>query len=132
VALVGLQSVVSLLRLEVSPLLSTYDMYSTTYGSPAEYEQKAGQSYWIVGVDDSEQVQRCRITRMEAETIALDAVSAARLLSDHLRRCFGASARFHNVSIEATRVQVDWTNWRRLDEPVRVRLTDPILRDPVP
>ena len=69
-SLIALQLGVSLLRLEVSPLLSTYDMYATTYGSPAEYEQKAGQAYWIIGVDEEAQSHRCRITRAEADAIA--------------------------------------------------------------
>ena len=53
IALLGQQSIVSLMRIEASPVLSTYDMYSTTYGSPADYEHNAGQVYWIVGVDQT-------------------------------------------------------------------------------
>ena len=41
------------MRIEASPVLSTYDMYSTTYGSPADYEHNAGQAYWIVGLDQT-------------------------------------------------------------------------------
>jgi hypothetical protein len=52
--LIALQLAVSFLRIELSPLLSTYDMYATTYSSPAEYEQKAGPVYWIVGVDEDQ------------------------------------------------------------------------------
>lgn len=126
-ALFAQQFVVSLLRLEVSPVLSTYDMYSTTYGSPAEYEQKAGQTYWIVGVDDAAQVYRCRITRMDADMIASGAIPAERLLKDPvLRRCFDGSIPLRTVSIETSRVQMDWARWRRLDEPIRARLTEPI------
>jgi hypothetical protein len=131
-ALVAQQFVVSLLRLEVSPVLSTYDMYSTTYGSPAEYENNAGQAYWIVGLDDSAQAHTCRITRMEADRIVSDGVPAERLLTEPvLIRCFGPSIHLQNVSVEASRVHVDWTQWR-LDEPIRTRLTGPIPLDPVP
>lgn len=131
--LIAQQFVVSLLRLEVSPVLSTYDMYSTTYGSPAEYENKAGQGYWIVGQDDSAQAHRCRITRMEAEMITSGAIFANRLLMEPvLRRCFEPSIPIRYVSVEASRVHMDWTEWRRLDEPVRLRLTDRIPLDSVP
>jgi hypothetical protein len=30
------------------------------------------------------------------------------------------------VSLEATRVHIDWTRWERLDEPIRVPLTGAI------
>ena len=132
-ALVVQQLVVSLLKIEVSPVLSTYDMYSTTYGSPAEYEDKAGQAYWIVGLDDSAQAHRCRISRMEADTIASGGVPTDRLFTARvLRRCFDPSLRLRSASVEASRVQVDWAQWRPLEEAVRIRLTDPIPLDPVP
>ena len=132
-ALVAQQLVVSLLKLEVSPVLSTYDMYSTTYGSPAEYEDKAGQAYWLVGLDDAAQAHRCRISRMEVDAIARGGVSADQLLTEPvLRRCFDPSMRLRHVFVEASRVQVDWTQWRRLEEPARVRLSDPIALDPAP
>ena len=59
---VGQQLVVSALKLDVPPLLSIYDMYSTTYDSPADYEDKSGQAYWIVAVDDAAQTHECRVT----------------------------------------------------------------------
>ena len=42
VGLCALQVVVSALKLEVTPLLSTYDMYSTTYANEVEYGLKEG------------------------------------------------------------------------------------------
>ena len=132
-ALVAQQLVVSLLKLEVSPVLSTYDMYSTTYGSPAEYENKAGLGYWLVGLDDSAHAHGCRITRMEADAIAGGAVPADRLLTDPvLRRCFDPSLHLREVSVETNRVNMDWTEWRRLDDPVRIRVAGPIPLDPAP
>ena len=131
-ALVGQQLVVSLWRLEVSPVLSTYDMYSTTYGSPAEYEANAGLDYWIVGRDDSEQSHSCRISRVEADTIAGDGIPTDRLFTEGvLRRCFEPALGLQNISVEVSRVQVDWTQWR-LEEPVRLPLTGPIALDPIP
>ena len=124
--LIAVQLGVSLLKLEVSPLLSTYDMYATTYGSPAEYEQKAGQSYWIVGVDGDAQSHRCRITRAEADTIATASTADPRGTGSMIRRCFDPSLDIRKASLEATRVHIDWTRWERLDEPIRVPLTGAI------
>ena len=125
-SLIALQLAVSLLRVEVSPLLSTYDMYATTYGSPAEYEQKAGQAYWIVGVDGDSMAHRCRISRGEADAIAGAATAEPRAAGSLMRRCFDPSLHIRNVSLEATRVHIDWERWERLDEPIRTPLTGAI------
>ncbi len=125
-SLMALQLGVSLLRLEVSPLLSTYDMYATTYSSPAEYEQKAGQAYWIIGVDGEAQTHRCRITRAEADAIAGTAATDPRVSGSMMRRCFDPSLDIRTASLEATRVHIDWNRWERLDEPIRVPLTSAI------
>jgi len=69
VALVGQQVIVSLLRIEGSPVLSSYDMYSTTYASPEDYEKNAGAAYWVVGLDDAGRTHRCRITLADAEAV---------------------------------------------------------------
>jgi hypothetical protein len=101
-------------------------MYATTYGSPAEYEQKAGQAYWIVGIDGDAIPHRCRISRGEADAIAGAAATAPRATGSLMRRCFDPSLDIRNVSLEATRVHIDWERWERLDEPVRVPLTSAI------
>ena len=116
----------SLLGLEVSPLLSAYDMYATTYSSPAEYEQKAGQVYWIVGIDEEAQPHRCRITRVEADAIVAAAATEPRQSRSMMRRCFDPSLGVRTASIEATRVHIDWNRWERIDEPIRVPLTSGI------
>jgi hypothetical protein len=128
-ALVAQQLVVSLLKIESSPVLSTYDMYSTSYGSPADYEQKAGQQYWIVGLDSSAQAHRCRISQVDADTIAGDVTPARLLTGPILRSCFAPSIRLQSISVESTRVHVDWARWR-LEEPVRILLAGPIALDP--
>jgi hypothetical protein len=43
-----------------------------------------------------------------------------------MRRCFDSSLDIRKVSLEATRVRIDWARWERLDEPIRVPLTDAI------
>jgi hypothetical protein len=130
-ALMALQVAVSLLRAEVSPLLSTYDIYATTYGSPAEYEQKAGQAYWIVGKDADAMPHRCRISRGEADAFAGAAATEPRAAGSLMRRCFDPSLDIRNVSLEASRVHIDWERWERLDEPIRVPLTSEIPLDSV-
>ena len=126
-ALLGQQFVVSLMRIEASPVLSTYDMYSTTYGSPADYEHNAGEAYWMVGLDRSAKTHRCRISPIEAHKIERDGFTADRsLTTELLRRCFDPSVPLQQISIEASRVKVDWERWQLLDEPVRRSLTDPI------
>jgi hypothetical protein len=133
IALLAQQLVISLLKLEVAPLLSTYDMYSTTYASPAEYELKAGQAYWLVGLDDSAQTHRCGISRIEADTFARGAVLADRHLREQfLGRCFDPSIRLQSVFVEVGRVHVDWTQWRWVEELARSRISEPIALDPVP
>ena len=124
-ALIGQQFIVSLLRIEASPVLSTYDMYSTTYGSPADYEHKAGQAYWIVGLDVGRNTQ---VPHQSDEADAIAGGFAGDRSSDRsapapLLRSLGPIS--NSVSVEATRVHVDWAQWRLLDEPIRTSLTDP-------
>jgi len=127
IALVGQQIVVSVLKLDVPPLFSTYDMYSTTYGSPAEYEEKAGQAYWIVAMDDRAQVHQCRVARPQADVVVRAAAGPVdwSSMTPVLRYCFEPSIRLQSVSVEATRVHVDWAQWR-LNEPFRISLMDPL------
>jgi hypothetical protein len=42
-----------------------------------------------------------------------------------MRRCFDPSLDIRKVSLEATRVHIDWERWERLDE-LRVPLTSAI------
>jgi hypothetical protein len=122
--LVVLQLGVSLTRLEVSPFLSTYDMYATTYASPAEYEQKSGDAYWLVATDLGGERRQCRISRREADALAGLAVASnpAAIRNEALARCFEVAVRA-DVAVESTRARVDWARWR-LQEPLRVRIAD--------
>jgi hypothetical protein len=135
IALFAQQVVVSALRLEASPVFSTYDMYSTTYGSPSDYEHNAGQVYWIVGLDRTVETHRCRITSTDAGVIEqeLGGLRRVRSLTQALiRDCFDESVHVEQIMIEATQVQVDWENWRLLDEPARTLIAGPVLIDPRP
>jgi hypothetical protein len=123
VGLIAAQFVISLFQLEVSPLISAYDMYATTYASPAEYEQKAGAQYWIVASDDRGAVDECRISRADVEVLGkpLNGPLERGRVFALLQRCFEPTARFKDLAVEARRVRVDWDGWR-LDAPARTRL----------
>jgi hypothetical protein len=131
VVFLAVQLVVSLLKLEVSPLISTYDMYSTTYASAAEYEQKAADQYWVVATDDALKLHQCRISRMEADVIAAGAATprAATAATEVVRRCFEPSVHIRTIAVEGSRVRVDWAEWRT-EQTTRVRLTDTIAVQP--
>ena len=123
VALIAAQFVVSLFRLEVSPLVSGYDMYATTYASPAEYEQKAGEQYWLVAADDRGALEECRLSRADVDLLATPVSSRrdpGRVL-EVLQGCFEPAARYKSLAVEARRARVDWNAWR-LDAPTRTRL----------
>jgi len=123
VALIIVQSIVSLFRMEVSPLISAYDMYATTYASPAEYEQKAGEQYWLVAVDDRGGRDECRISRADVDLLATPASkrSDRGRAMELLQGCFDPAARFKDLAVESHRARVDWEAWR-LDAPARTRL----------
>ncbi len=131
VVFLAVQIVVSLLKLEVSPLISTYDMYSTTYGSTAEYEQKAADQYWLVATDDAMKLHQCRIGRADVDVIAAGAATTrdSGVATELIRRCFDPSIHIQTIAVEGSRVRVDWTEWRS-EEPTRVRLTDTISVQP--
>ena len=120
VALLAQQAFVSAFRLEMSPLVSSYDMYSTTYASPEDYERKSNQVYWVVASDTSGQRLECRITREEAGVFASAGRADARRdgTSALLRRCFGNSS-LEAISVEVRRVRVNWSAWR-LEPPSRI------------
>jgi hypothetical protein len=132
IALIAVQACVSLFRLEMSPLISTYDMYSTTYGSPAEYEQKAGQSYWVVASGDADDPYRCRITRVDAERITRAGDARTVAADPVMRECLAGAGGAREVSLEATRVQIDWDAWRRLERPRSTHLMGPVMLDLTP
>jgi hypothetical protein len=112
-ALVALQLVVTSLKLEVTPLLSTYDMYSTTYESPEDYERKAGSTYWIVASLDGGGVDECVVSRNTAESLsrALDGDVTSTPAVNVLEACFGTGTRVQTIAVEGRRSKVDWNKW---------------------
>jgi hypothetical protein len=119
--LVVQQVIVSALRLEVSPLLSSYDMYSTTYASPADFEDKASDAHWLVAIDDAGRRHQCRLTRVEIQRLTSDASTTSALPPALRQRCLDPSLRVKTVTVEADRVRVDWARLR-LEETGRMQL----------
>jgi len=125
-AVVLQQAVASTARIELAPFVSAFDMYSSTYASPADYESKAGMSYWIAASFVDGRSDSCRVSREDADAVLnREAARRARVLEN----CFHTAApAVRTVSIEGSRRAVDWTRWRLGDE-VRVTLAGPIAID---
>lgn len=120
------QVAVTALQLEISPFVSTYDMYSTTYASPAEYEYKAGQSYWLVAGFSDRKAEACEVDRREAETVSQAIAGSAEWQAARpvLEECYG-EVEIRLVSVEGRRCLVDWNRWPPL-EVVHVPIAGPV------
>jgi hypothetical protein len=122
--LLGQQVVTSAFRLELDPLLSTYDMYSTSYSSPEAYEQAAGLTYWAVADFADGTSDGCKVSRGIAEALASRSADAARWRRA-IETCFDSPVAIRSISIEGRRRTVDWTQWRFAGE-VRVPIAGPL------
>ena len=130
----GQQVVASALRLEAAPFISAYDMYSSTYTSPADYEAKAGMTYWIVAGRIDGTAEPCKVSRADAELVAAPRAGAALAESDGAMRiiehCFRAGPSIRTLSIEGRRRSVDWARWR-FGADVSVPLAGPVPLEPI-
>jgi hypothetical protein len=125
VLLVGQQVIVSAGRIELDPLLSTYDMYSTTYASPEDYEEKAGMGYWLIAQFEDGGTDTCQWDRSDFErfsSLASDDPAVRELVT----RCLGWAAPVRAISVEGRRRRVDWRTWR-LEGETRLPLAGPIV-----
>jgi hypothetical protein len=117
-AIVGQQIVASALKAEIDPLISAYDMYSTTYRSPEDYERQSGTTYWLVVLRNDGTTESCVIDRSAAMRLselihgAADREEAAAILDS----CVGSVGQIAAVSIEGRRTLVDWRRWRLAGE----------------
>ncbi len=109
------QMVASAFKLEVQPMLSAYDMYSTTYASRQAYEVASSHSYRLVGLRDDQTATACEVTSDDAARIA-DALAADAGLDAILERCFAGTVPIRSVTVEVSRAVVDWDRWRLLGE----------------
>jgi hypothetical protein len=108
-----LQLVVSAFRLEVTPLLSTYDMYSTTYADEQDYAYKAGLSYWLIGTHADRTAEECRISRNAAEAVR-DAIAGRTSwtpAADVIDTCFSSTPVVSTIAVQGRRQAIDWAKW---------------------
>jgi hypothetical protein len=102
-------------------MLSAYDMYSTTYSSQAEYEEKAESRYWLVARFDDGTASECAIGASDAEALAAleehasdwvrSNAALARCVREHRERA-SSQASLASVSVELRRIDIDWNEWR--------------------
>jgi hypothetical protein len=122
--LVGQQIIASASALELEPLMSTYDMYSTTYDSPEDYEAKSGMGYWLIARFEDGRTDTCQFDRSDFDRFSSMEPDdpAVRPL---LERCLGSAAPVRSILIEGRRRTIDWTTWR-IKEDTRLPLVGPI------
>lgn len=143
VLLVLQQILATAYKIESPPMLSAYDMYSTTYDSPEQYEEKADTRYWLLlGFGDGTSSE-CEVLRDEADAVALlesgsthwgpAGAALERCVREHGR---ATAASLASVAIEARRVRIDWGQWRLagieralMGEPIRIA---PVARQASP
>lgn len=111
----GQQVIVSWQKLEIAPLLSAYDMYSKTYGSPEAYERSMNDVYRLVAYLSDDDVRTCRLE--ESDGAILLAAAETKGVERHrlettLRECFGRVTAVERVEIEVARLVIDWERWR--------------------
>jgi len=128
-AVVGQQVVASALRLEIAPLVSAYDMYAATYSSPADYESKAGLTYWIVADFADGTSDACKVSRPDAEAVTQGHAIRGGSVAGVLSQCFRPGRPIRTLSVEGRRPTVDWARWR-FGEDRRVPLEGPLPVQP--
>ena len=125
--LVAQQVVVSAFNVEWPPLLSSYDMYATSYSSPENYEEKAGATYWLVAPPAGDEAVACRIEATVASALgSADEPGRSVIAEPLVRRCLGISRGSPVLQVEERRQTVDWGQWR-LGEETREPLTRPFV-----
>jgi hypothetical protein len=131
--LIAQQTIASAYRLEVAPFVSTWDMYSTTYASPEEYEAKAGLAYMIVAGFDDGRSEACRVDQQDAEILVTRAPDGP--LPDQVTKaienCFRSGLPIKVLSVEGRRRKVDWVRWQFAADEVRIPLGGPFPADGV-
>jgi hypothetical protein len=108
IAFIAQQLVVSALRLEAGPAVSTYGMYSNTYDSPQAYESQSTTSYWLTSSDG----RQCNVTERAARAVAsARSGSGDASARDAVQRCFGTTD-MSRVEAQQRRARIDWKQWR--------------------
>jgi hypothetical protein len=129
---IGQQVYVSGQHVEARPLFTAYDMYSTTYANPDDYEAAGNLVYRVVAVSENEAADRpgCVVDDAGAHAVAAAAQGDQRArarVRGLLGSCFAERRGVTMVRLEGDRQVYDWQqrrfHWqRRLDVigPVRV------------
>ena len=121
-AVITLQIAVSAAKVEYAPLLSTWDMYATTYSGPEDYESRS-LTYLLVARFDDGARRACDVTDHEAtELIEAGMSSSSRRV---LSKCFPSASAVRSVLIEGRRRPIDWTKWE-FGEAETVTVVGPI------
>jgi hypothetical protein len=122
--LVTQQLVVTALGTEARPLLSQYDMYSASYGSPEEYDASIGLVYRVVAVEgtDARDVPGCpaiearMATSLPAAAAAADPAGRSRFAA-MLGPCVRANPDVSAIALAGDRESFNWSTqrieWRR-------------------
>jgi len=116
-ALVLQQCYASWVRLEARPFISAYDMYSTTYASPAAYEAAGNLRYRVVGVTDrgSVELPDCDVDEPGARLFAA-AAAGGTVERERIRgligRCVADRPDVTMVGLEGDKEVYDWDTRR--------------------
>jgi len=121
-ALVFQQCYASWTRLEARPFISAYDMYSTTYASPAAYEAAGNLRYRVVGITDrgSVELPDCEVDEPGARLFAA-AAAGGTVERERIRgligRCVADRPEVTMVGLEGDKEVYDWDTrrfeWKR-------------------
>jgi hypothetical protein len=124
------QVIASAARLEVTPMMSAYDMYSTTYASREEYEWSTNLTYRLVALraGRSLDVQNCvfddrTVARIEAAPSPTDRLE--RELRVHGGACLDVGRDVSAVLLEGDRRVFNWET-EQFSTRRRVKVVGPI------
>lgn len=127
IGFIAQQVIVSALNIEAPPLLSAYDMYSSTYKNQEAYEEATTKNLWVVANTKSDRQRKCQVSDNEAALIGnlSDNNSNTSPAYQILETCFDDLRTIRDVQLEATRRTIDWSRWK-LGGMRRVKISDRI------
>jgi hypothetical protein len=132
IGFIAQQVIVSALNIEAPPLLSAYDMYSSTYKNQAAYEEATTINLWVVANTKNGRKRKCEVSDNEAVLIGdlSDNNSNTYPAYQILETCFDDLRMIRDIQLEATRRTVDWSRWklggmRRVKISDRIRVAEP-------
>lgn len=132
ISFIAQQGIVSALNIEAPPLLSAYDMYSSTYENQEAYEKATTINLWIVANTKNDRQRKCQVSDSEAVTIGdlSDNNSNTYHAYQILETCFDDLRMIRDIQLEATRRTIDWSRWklggmRRVKISDRIRISGP-------